>query len=542
MTPIVTLEMIPEGACRVKAKTFMGKTLFQNYISVAGMGTYDPKTQSHLISEDQIQTVIEKFQEKGFSVQYDKNLVERKVQVVSEKREDELQRAIKRLNEIEQRFSKKKIKLYPFQREGVLWLAQRNRALLADQMGTGKTPQTLAALPDNASIMVVCPAVVKGVWAREIVKWRPDYRIKVLVGRKAFTWAPKGWIYILNYDILPKAEKLEKLFKTHPNTIIVADEAHQLKNSKSLRFQNFKTLSEGVEKVWLLTGTPLMNQPLELWNVLQSANLAKEAFGSWEDFLQMMKGKKKTFGRQGKFGGYSWGVPDPKAAECLKTVSLRRTREQVLPDLPIKTHRDFSVPLSKKTANSCNAANKIVKNILDNCIDPKGFVQSGKLAKFELKFEQIAQARKDLAEEKIHTLEQLIDDYEEQDHRVVVFSAHRAPIDKLASRPGWGTITGSTPAKKRSELEEMFQKGLLKGIAGTIQAMGVGITLTHAHEAIFVDQMWTPALNDQAEDRLMRIGQTKGVIITLLVADHPLDKRVTELLNKKKTLIDAVVK
>ena len=95
--------------------------------------------------------------------------------------------------------------LFPFQREGVAWLAGRHTALLADPMGLGKTVQTLCAIPEHAPVLVVAPAVAKGVWQREAARFRPDLKVTVLSGRGSFRWPAPGEMIVVNYDILPAA-------------------------------------------------------------------------------------------------------------------------------------------------------------------------------------------------------------------------------------------------------------------------------------------------------------------------------------------------
>jgi SNF2 family DNA or RNA helicase len=131
-----------------------------------------------------------------------------------------------------------------------------------------------------------------------------------------------------------------------------------------------------------------------------------------------------------------------------------------------------------------------------------------------------------------------IDDCEEQEIPLVVFSAHVKPFDVLRGRPGWAIIDGSTPAQDRQSIVESFQNGLINGVACTIQAGGVGITLTRAWKALFVDQDWVPANNWQAEDRICRIGQTNDKVeIVRFVSNHPIDRRLMELLSNKAELI-----
>jgi Helicase conserved C-terminal domain len=156
-------------------------------------------------------------------------------------------------------------------------------------------------------------------------------------------------------------------------------------------------------------------------------------------------------------------------------------------------------------------------------------------------FEQFSLIRSKLAESRIPHLIEMVETHEEEGIPLVVFSAHKAPILELGKRPGWAVITGSTSISDRRDAVSMFQAGLLKGIALTIQAGGVGLTLTHAWKAIFIDLDWTPALNSQAADRICRIGQTKPCEIVHMVSDHPLDMHIMKLIMKKMDLFDKAI-
>ncbi len=564
--------------------------------------------------------------------------------------------------------------LFPFQRTGVAWLISRMTGLLADDMGLGKTIQILIAIPAGAPVLVVCPAVAKGVWKREVQKWRPEIKVTSLSGRGNFRWPEPGEMVIVNYDILPSAttkrgERELIPFGTHdatarvterfpvlpgddialsigkgdaklmvsvnvfskggvdgtirvidetspeasrtvkipetftiegkaykptemslmysttgpvefgvsgtphkigdpaPGTVLVADEAHSVKNSKAQRTNKFRELSQKVLDVpngraWLATATPLMNRPQELWSVLQSAALGREAFGGWKGFTEAMGGSEGDY-------GWEWGTPDPaKCAEALRRVSLRRERLDVLPELPVKTYETIiveidtktkklldkldntigkrvpiaswerllrpkplaGIPLTPEVQAELDEAKKVVSDALDH-LGKKG----------GLSFEEFSQGRAALATAKIPALLELMDQFEEQEEPVVVFSAHLSPLHALAKREGWGLITGETPPEKRTALEDAFQAGKLKGLACSIKAGGVAITLTHSHYAVFVDKEPTPTLNEQGEDRVCRIGQDRGVIIISLVADHPLDQRIDELNSSKRVMIKASV-
>jgi len=149
--------------------------------------------------------------------------------------------------------------------------------------------------------------------------------------------------------------------------------------------------------------------------------------------------------------------------------------------------------------------------------------------------------RSALAMAKIPAMLALVEEFELAKEPLLVFSAHRSPIDLFLGRPGWAVITGDTPAKDRTKIEEGFQAGKYLGLAGTIEAAGVGITLTYAAHELFVDQEWTPALNAQAEDRALRHGQKRAVCIDILVANHPLDQRVAEILLEKTAIIESSI-
>lgn len=417
--------------------------------------------------------------------------------------------------------------LYPFQREGAEFLAGRERACLWDAMGVGKTAQALSALPDGAACLVVCPASLKAVWEREVERFRPDLEAQSLSGRGSFRWPNPGEVLIINYDILPTLAADAK--RPDPRTILISDEAHALKNHKAQRTGKFRVLSEAVRSyggaVWLLTGTPLLGKPPELWGVLGAAGLEFAAFGSWDSFVSLFDGQKVEVAL-GRYA-YEWGTPDPSVAGRLRAISLRRTREEVLPELPVKRFELLVETEIRKT--DAKVLDQVWAAINDAGIE--------KLPTFD----GMSQARRILAACKAPLLDAIVVEHEAANEPLVVFSAHVEPMRELGARPGWGVITGEVPVSKRALLVDQFQRGELLGLACTIAAAGTGLTLTASAHVVFLDRDWTPALNEQAEDRLVRIGQTRGVIVTILGIDHPLDRRIMEVCGVKRALIDATV-
>lgn len=404
-----------------------------------------------------------------------------------------------------------------------------------DHILTHNTVQAITALPEGAPVLVVCPAVAKGVWSREIAKWRTDLKVTILNGRGSFRWPSHGHLYVINYDILPSEAELKAAGPAPQGCVVIADEAHVLKGGKKTkRGARFQTLAASARTVggrtWLLTATPLLNRPQEVWNILAAADLAHSAFGSWSRFVQVFNGTP------GDWGGYDWGTPDSNAAaECLRRVSLRRSKVEVLTDLPAKRLSFRTVDLA---AQDVKALDAIVAKLggIENVSEAIRAAIAGR--NDALAFTEISRARAILAKAKIPAMMEIIESFEEQGEPLVVFSAHRAPIDMLASRPGWAVITGDTAPEERTVIENRFQNGELLGVACTIKAGGVAITLTRAANSLFIDREWTPALNDQAQDRIYRIGQNRGVCCDHLVANHALDARIAELLDEKTNIVD----
>jgi hypothetical protein len=452
-----------------------------------------------------------------------------------------------RLEAIEAELATRGKSLYPYQRMGVPWLAGMTQALLADDMGLGKTLQALLAAPADSPIVVIAPAVAKGVWTREVAKWRPDLTATPLKGRKSFRWAEAGELVVTNYEILPgkvsgKTADLGDLPEPPAGTVLVFDEAHRIKTPKAAMTKKARQLAKRVRaaggRVWLLTATPLLNKPPDLWALLVAAGVETQVYPKFAAFAEAMGGEQEWIRVRGggnmkvwKWGRYS---PDATVADRLRPVMLRRMKTEVLEDLPAKRYEDLNVNgLDRKTKKLCDEAlAKLEEFDLD---------EMARVADSLPTFEGLSATRAALAASKIKAVEALVEDYEEADEPLVVFSAHRAPVEAIGAREGWATITGETPAARRTEIEERFQRGELRGVAATIQAGGVAITLTRASHAIFVDLDWTPSLNSQAEDRIYRIGQERGVLIRRLVADHALDQHVTKLLAAKQALLDGSV-
>ena len=492
-----------------------------------------------------------------------------------------------------------KVILEPQKEESVCIRVEHPRHLYVtrDLILTHNTLSTLAALPANSRVVVVCPAVVKGVWKREIQQKRSHLRATVLEGKRAFVgWPKPGEVWLLNPEIMPETHTKECLAKrkdkktTLPgrhrleceiakrswvigvvpeaqpkkaieamackgcltpaieakrcdgclpitenvpeDMVLVYDEAHMFKNLKAQRTIKARSLARAVRRVggrvWLLTGTPLLNRPEEMWALSDVALVAEEAFGSYDQFVKLLGGRPAD-------GGYGWvweGDPETaQVAERIERIMLRRRRVDVMPELPRKTFQIVPVEVDREALAACDAA----------LAEYGGVDRIADMLDSKIEFKSISRIREALAKAKVPAMLSLIEEYEESGEPVVVASAHRAPIDALATRPGWRVITGDINASQRTEIEDAFQRGELKGVGCTIQSAGVGITLTRACHMIRVDSAWSPGINAQMDDRICRIGQTRPVLIRILAANHPLDERVEETLARKQHLIESTI-
>lgn len=479
--------------------------------------------------------------------------------------------------------------LFPYQETGIRWLHGLDAALLADDPGLGKTFEFCGALPAAAPVLLVCPSAVKMVWARAVRYLRPAFRVSVIRNKKEWRWPRPGEVLVCGYEVLPPSRfevdraivrvadamavkvpprpwtdpavrdatrrqllaagaatkaplewgrllRLEaeraRVTRPFPGTVLGADEAHRVRNPEAAVTVRFRDLSVTVRndggRVWLLTGTPMLNRLDELWTVLQAAGLGVRAFAPHPG--ASAREARGQFDIDALF--------KDRIAERLRTVMLRRRRDDVLPDLPGKLRDTVEVELDAETERLADA---VVHGLLACGIDLKTATLDSLLTASlkSIERERMSELRKKLAAAKVPALLELVEDIEESGVPLVVFADHRAPLDLLGKREGWGRVTGDMSVEQKTEAVDAFQGGKLRGLAVSIKAGGVGITLTRAWRAVFVDYPWVPALVHQAEDRLVRIGQkAQKVHLTRLVAAHVLERRIDELLEEKIALFD----
>lgn len=438
--------------------------------------------------------------------------------------------------------------LYPYQRAGTAQILHRRSLLLADDMGLGKTAQVAVAFRylrgRNPGFrgLVVCPATLKDWWAQELSRWAgiDSSQVYILSGEKEDLEGKSASVTIVNYDIVAahEARLIER-----PWDIVVLDEAHLCRNRSAKRTQVLFGIGrhrglQAAKKV-LLTGTPILNRPAELFQLLR-----------WLDPIGWPN--SRTFQVQfcdGHLDRYGfWNAKGSSNLELLKqrlhrTVLVRRKKEQVLKYLPPKTRQVLYVdpeteamaPLGREYA----WARSLGVNPSD---DPSATYE--RLVSVAASFEEGAAIRHDLGVAKLPAVIRYLRIVLDQRDKVVVFAHHHDVIHGIEAAFGDEAVslTGETPSERRSEIVARFQEDpKCKLFVGSIQAAGLGLTLTAADLAVFAELDWTPANVLQAEDRLHRIGQQNPVQIQFLVTNESLDARIVQVLVEKLQTIQQIL-
>ena len=422
--------------------------------------------------------------------------------------------------------------LYPFQTRGVAFIETNGgRALVADEMGLGKTIQTLAWIqlhPEKRPVIIVVPASVKLNWEREAKAWLTKPKTEILSG--GIPWKTTAEILIINYNILPKWINELKRRKAQ---ILVTDECHYYKSNKALRTKAIKKVGKGIPHVIALSGTPIVNRPIEAFNAISLIN--SDIFPNFFHFAHKYC--------KPKYNGFGWDFNGHSNEEELHkiltdSIMIRRLKKDVLPDLPNKV-RSF-IPLELDNYNEyVNAEYNFISYIKQT----KGPDAAEKASNAEM-LGQIEILKQLAVKGKLEQAIDWIQDFLNTDEKLVVFATHKFVISTLMEKFGKVAvkIDGSVTGINRQKAVDGFQNNTrIRLFIGNIQAAGIGITLTASSNVAFLELPWTPGELDQAEDRCHRIGQRSSVNIHYLLAINTIEEKIAKLLDSKRRVLDAVL-
>ena len=439
--------------------------------------------------------------------------------------------------------------LREYQREGFEWMARLSEwgagACLADDMGLGKTVQTIALLlyrADKGASLVVAPKSLILNWEGELKKFAPSLRPVTINNEKnkkeALERAGAGDVVITTYGVL--VTQKEALSNKNWN-VICLDEAHYIKNRMTRTSRAAMSL-KGDARI-ALTGTPIQNHLGEMWNLFQFMNPGM--LGPWTQFIDK----------------YIKAPADDVVYQELKDKTvpfiLRRTKEEVLTDLPDKISYEQLVELSPE---ELQIYEKIRRDVEIKFKKHKTKEERKEAKKLDLSFFQELTKLRLLANSvslvypewkpessKIAALRDILTSLEStSSNRVLIFSqftSFLSQIGNMMKEAGMDYLylDGQTPMDERQRLVDDFQNGQSPFFLISLKAGGLGLNLTAANYVILMDPWWNPSIEDQATDRAHRIGQERNVTVVRLVSANTIEEKILKLHEMKQDISDRVL-
>ncbi|MEK9207950.1 MAG: DEAD/DEAH box helicase, partial [Patescibacteria group bacterium] len=418
--------------------------------------------------------------------------------------------------------------------------------LIADSMGLGKTCQALTYLqhhPELRPAIITVPASLKLNWAKEIKLWMSvNYDFHIISGRHSQRERlPKADIYIINYDILsvsnPDAKKKSEKYVCRPDIlgiepkIVIADEAHVWKSPDAQRTKAMMDLAKRVPYFIALTGTPIVNRPIEIYNCIKA--IEPKLFPSYFQYAMKYCGAKHN--------GYGWnfnGASNTQELhEKLSSIMIRRKKEEVLKDLPPKIRTVIPMELDNQREYNTAEADLI------------GWLRinfgNGKAEKAQQAeaLARIGELKRLAVRGKLKGCIEWIEDFLESGEKLVVFAVHKFVIDALMEHfTGKAVKIDGSVSNRQAPVDAFQDDDSVRLFIGNIQAAGVGITLTKASNTCFLELGFSPSLHEQAEDRVHRIGQTAdSVTAWYLLAAGTMEEEIAELIDAKRKIVAKVI-
>ncbi len=436
--------------------------------------------------------------------------------------------------------------LRDYQVEGFRWLKRLSTwgagACLADDMGLGKTVQALALLierMEEGPTLVVAPTSVGFNWMRETARFAPS--INALAYRDSnrdelLQSVRGGDLVVVSYGLLQR--DFEKFEQIEWGTLVL-DEAQAVKNATTKTARAVRDL----KAKWriALTGTPIENHLGELWSLFRVINPG--LFGSWDRFRE-------------RFGIPIEKNKDPERRAALSRMVrpfiLRRTKDEVLKELPPRTEIEIDVELSEPERKRYEDTRlKILAQLAglddDAGKDHRFHVLAGLMKLRQLACHPALQDKKwKKSSAKLDALLELVEELREEQHRALVFSQFTSHLDLVRKALDERGITyqyldGSTPPKQRQQAVDAFQNGESDLFLISLKAGGTGLNLTAADYVIHLDPWWNPAVEDQATDRAHRIGQTRPVTVYRLVAKDTIEEKILAMHERKRELVAGIL-
>jgi SNF2 family DNA or RNA helicase len=409
---------------------------------------------------------------------------------------------------------------FPYQFEGVAFLYARYSAILADEMGLGKTMQAITAIRlllhagELRRVLLICPKPLVTNWQREFHTWAPEVPVTVIEGDQAkrrWQWQlGESPVRIANYELLHRDREL-----LAPDTrfdLVVLDESQRIKNRSSTTAQVVRSIPRS--RSWALTGTPVENSPDDLVGIFE--------------FLSP--------------GFLSPTLKPRRMGQLVSDYILRRTKDRVLTELPPKMFRDADVTLTAEQRETYRLA------------EDEGVLRLSKMgeaATIQHVFELVLRLKQicnfDPASGASSKLERLAADLEEvaaSGQKALVFSQWVGTLDELGRRLARFrplAYHGGVPSHRRDEIIHRFKEEADRPLLLiSYGAGGVGLNLQFARYVFLFDRWWNPAVEDQAINRVHRIGAAGPVTVTRFLALATIEERINQVLEEKREIFDTI--
>ena len=441
--------------------------------------------------------------------------------------------------------------LRDYQIQGFEWMIRLSEiqagACLADDMGLGKTIQTLAVLlyrSETGPALVVAPTSVCGNWLSEALKFAPSLQVQWLT--QGADWpllqeSKMGQVWIISYNLFQQMSE-ELLQEIHWGTVVL-DEAQNIKNPLTKRSQTAMKLKAHFRLV--TTGTPIENHLGELWNLFRFINPG--LLGSHKSFNERFA---IPIQREGNLEILN------HLKQLISPFILRRTKEQVLVELPERTEITLVLAMNEEERNLYEA---VRQEALNTVHDFQEQTESSEIGRNRLRIlASLMKMRRACCHgkllvpdspwesSKLVALMDIIQDLVASGHRALIFSQFVDYLQIIKTlmeqqKIGFQYLDGSTPAGERTKRVKMFQEGQDAVFLISLKAGGVGLNLTGADYVIHMDPWWNPAVEDQASDRAHRYGQTKPVTIYRLICKNTIEEKILALHERKRGLADSLL-
>lgn len=419
-------------------------------------------------------------------------------------------------------------KLMPFQIEGVKFAELSNaRCLIGDEQGLGKTVQACALLKlhlaELSPTLVLTKTTIKLQWMWEIFRWVGTKKVQVIQSSKEMA-IPGFDVYVVTYDLI----KNEHMFDHVSIKTIIVDECQAIKNHLSGRAKAVQRFAKDAEHIIALSGTPIKNHAGEYFTILNI--LQPSRFATYQGFLDRFC--------DNYWNGYGAKVGGLSNPELFRDMTgdfiIRRTKAEVLPDLPSLSRNFHHVELNKKFNNAYKAASKELEDIFYAEENEDSMTS---IIAIMTKMRQITGLSK-----VTECIDFVSDHLNSTDRKIVVFVHHHSVADLLNETLKQYTAVLNLHAglngDKRAELVQEFKdNSSARVLIASTLAAGEGLNLQFCSDGVVLERQWNPANEEQAEARFHRYGQVNPVNITYMIASETIDEYFTELVESKRAIV-----